>query len=241
MANSSNKNATKSLVMLIVTGVVLVAVTLCWFVINKKTSVDSLGSAVNNDASSTAKLYYGVKNQNGDIAVDRETLIGYKEVSEDIIKLENMVPGSEYFYVAVFESCSAGRVITLDFTDVVDYGLAEVITVYCEAIKNSTSIVTTDKGFAQAEAMNQLGNGSVTVCEKEIKSSEEAGRYFVYFSFKFDEDATIGGEDIGDGTTSVDYRNKSVTIGSVDTAVSSITNEETTPEETSSEMNNENS
>lgn len=261
MAKSSNKNATKSFVMLIVTGVVLVAVTLCWFMLNKNTSVKELENVeVKNESSSVAKLYYGV-NKKGDIAIERDALDGYEALTDNIIKLEDMVPGAEYFYVAAFRSCPVGYWVSLTFEDVTDGGLSDKITVYCDSVKTSKDDPENDEGYAETEAQNQLiTSDSIIAYEKEIGSESN---YFLYFSLKFADDATTGGEVIdANGTTSVDYRNKTINIGSVKAVLSSVppsempeeeettaeettaeqtTTEETTVEETSSETNDENS
>ena len=266
MAKSSSKNATKSFVMLIVTGVVLVAVTLCWFMLNKNTKVDELGSEVKNESSTKAMLYYGVTKK-GKVAIERDTLDGYEPVKEDIITLEDMVPGAEYFYVAVFKNCPAGYWLSLTFAeDVIDGGLSDKLTVYCESVKTSKSDPENDEGYAQTVAQNQLKNAkSIIVYEGKVDSESN---YFLYFSFKFADDATIGGEDLGNGTTSTDYRNRTLTIGSVEAVLGSVppsqkpeeekptaeettaeettvaeetTAEETTIEETTGETNNENS
>ncbi len=237
MANSSNKNATKSLVMLIVTGVVLVAVTLCWFVINKKTTVDNLGSAVNNDASSTAKLYEGAKETEivnkkkvtKVLAIKREDVKDYTEITDDIIKLENMIPGAEYFFKAEFTNCSPEYVLSLileGVNEVTDSKSLDVskITVYREITNTSDTVK-----YADADTKGiTLSKGDFAVYDNEKINGKvgEGETLIVYFSFKFSIDAKV--ENDMEKTINIESVNATISSGKVS-------------EETSSETNNENS
>ncbi len=201
MAKEKNKNTTKSFVMLIVTGVVLVAVTLCWFAINKISSVGELDSNVEPSASAKAKLYYGYYQEPSQVAISKDKLTGYAEISGEPITLENMIPGAEYFFKAEFSSFTGTKDISLSFTDVVDSGLASAVTVYSRYTDANDTINHPDD-----ENLLQLKKGSYQV----MKETVSAGTYVIYFSFKFDDDATVDG-----------YANKSVMIGSVDAILGS--------------------
>ncbi len=238
MAKEKNK-AAKSFTMLVVTGVVLVAVTLCWFAMVRKTSVKDSELGIVNDASSKASIYVGVTNKNGTItnqsteedcvkAIKRDEIAGYVPVSGNAIKLENMVPGSEYFYMAVFQNCSQGYNIEVTLTNVIDKdkgGLINKIMVYNEIKKQSSTFgdrIYRETGYANGEA-KALSNLN-TIIEDDIEKKcllltnykiVETGTsqtYAVYFSFKFADDATVE-----------DYSNKSVEIESVDAVVNSTT------------------
>ena len=112
MAKGSNKNATKSFVMLIVTGVVLVAVTLCWFAIMDRSSVEEIKRVdVKNESSTFANIYYGV-DKNDKIAIRTEDIDEYIKISEREIILENMFPGAEYTYMAEFRNAKEDYIIT---------------------------------------------------------------------------------------------------------------------------------
>ncbi len=226
MAKGGNKNATKSFVMLIVTGVVLVAVTLCWFAINKNSSVKDIDSSVNNNASTKATLYVG-KTDDGEIAItsdknNKKCIVKYEtaETVNDTIVLENMIPGAEYFYKAVFLPTTGIKDIKLTFTDVVESKLNDMITVHSRLTTSEDSIIYAPEDHEDTKKIQLQAWTEKNIIDAKNVESTETTEYVVYFSFKFSDEATIGTENT-DGTTGVDYRNQSVTIGSIDTVMSS--------------------
>ena len=235
MVKSSNKNATKSFIMLIVTGVVLVAVTLCWFMINKMSSVDELEREVERKALQS-KLYCGIS-ENDDTATARNDVYGYKMLDDSVItiRLENMVPGVEYFFRAVCQ-CKEGQKISLKFTGIEDDGLGDMITVYSTVKKiaddaddfdfsaeedNDTNIPDEEDSVDFNVLLDNVVEDKVVVCE-QVMGTDEQGVYAIYFSFKFEDEATIGGEELDDGSTSVDYRNKTITISAISAIVENV-------------------
>lgn len=220
MAKGGNKNATKSFVMLIVTGVVLVAVTLCWFAITNSTNVESISSSVDNTASSKATLWVA-EDAEGNIA-DRAGFINEYVLAEtegETIVLENMVPGAEYFYKAEFKDCLGDFDVKMELSNIVDKGLQNMITVHSRFTTSADTTIHSD-----SQNPKPLSDG--TLISDKISCTEKT-TYIIYFSFKFSEDATIG----ADGTSS-DYRNKSVAIGNWDAVISSPETESTTSSET---------
>lgn len=224
MAEGSKKNASKSLVMLIVTGVVLVAVTLCWFTIAKTSYVEEVERSVANNATTIAKLLVGV-DSNGKIADRHEYVKEYVDAETDengAIILENIVPDAEYFYKAEFENKSGDYIITLLMSNVEDKGLADKITVYSRYTNSKNSPIHTNSDSDEAVGIDLSKLPTYTpdessdegkIIQQSIKGKGDT--HIVYFSFKFSK---------GAGN---DYGNKSVKIGNVSVTLSSPTVETT--------------
>lgn len=222
MAKGSNKNATKSFVMLIVTGVVLVAVTLCWFAINNRGAINSLESSVEREGAEAAKFYIGYSDaENKKVAITAEELVEYGELETEsmLLTLDNMVPGGEYFYKAVFSDIKGLYYANLSLEDVENKILKNMIEVRGRLTTSDDEI-----HYAPADHENtkilQLQSGEDNIIIENFKvDSVSKKTYVIYFSFKFSEDAT-GGNEKEDGTTEVDYRNESVIIGNVNATLS---------------------
>ena len=226
MAKGGNKNATKSFVMLIVTGVVLVAVTLCWFAINRNSFIEGIDRSVGNKAQTKAELLIGV-DSNGKIADRHEAVKKYVSAETDekgTIVLENMVPGAEYFYMAEFENKSGDYIIELSMSGVENKGLAEKITVYSRYTNSAGAPIHTNSDSDEAVG-KKLTDLPTYIPEepsdegKIIKQSikDKGSTHRVYFSFRFE------GKNTGN-----EYGNKSVKIGNVSVTLSSPTTETTT-------------
>lgn len=185
MAKEKNKNTTKSFIMLMVTGVVLVAVTLCWFALSNKSQVDQVQSNIENDASSIANIYYGV-DVNNEIAITKDTLSRYEKFGDTKITLSNMIPGAEYFYKAEFKGCKNGQTITLSFDGITgNTGLASQIMVY-------RVITTTAETIQNPHDFDNVISG--TLSSSGLKQEFELtgdGNYTVYYSLKFKDEATV--------------------------------------------------
>lgn len=207
MAKGSNKNATKSFVMLIVTGVVLVAVTLCWFAIMDRSSVEEIKRVdVKNESSTFANIYYGV-DKNDKIAIRTEDIDEYIKIEDREIILENMFPGAEYTYMAEFKDANVGNKITLDLNDIANVtgNLTSKVKLNRRiSLMTSTGKETTDTSCryaADETTLDQESTFEYTVTR--------AGTYRVYFSFKIDENVTVE-----------NGRNMSVNIENVDAVIS---------------------
>lgn len=224
MAEGSKKNASKSLVMLIVTGVVLVAVTLCWFTIAKMSQIEKIDRSVGNSAQTKAELLIGV-DSSGKIADRHENVKKYVSAETDekgTIILENIVPGAEYFYMAEFTDKNGDYIVTLSMSGLEDKGLAEKITVYSRYTNSKSAPIHTDSASGEANGISLKEIPTYipeepTDVGKILKQSVKGmgSTHIVYFSFKFSEDA--GNE----------YGNKSAKIGSVSVTLSSPTAETT--------------
>lgn len=207
MAKGSNKNATKSFVMLIVTGVVLVAVTLCWFAIMDRSSVEEIKRVdVKNESSTFASIYYGV-DENNKIAIRTTDIKEYIKIDDREIILENMFPGAEYTYMAEFNNAGAGNKITLDLNDIANVKGNLMSSVKLNrriSLMTSSGKETTDEYYRYAADETTLDKESTF----EYKVSR-AGTYRVFFSFKIDEAKTIG-----------NAANMSINIENVDAVIS---------------------
>jgi len=207
MAKGGNKNATKSFVMLIVTGVVLVAVTLCWFAIMDRSSVEEIKRVdVKNESSTFANIYYGA-DENDKIAIRTEDIDEYIKISNREIILENMFPGAQYTYMAEFTNADAGNKITLDLN-----GIANVNGNLMSSVKlnrrislmTSNEKETTDEHYRYVADETNLDKESTFEYIVPLK-----GTYRVFFSFKIDEARTIG-----------NAANMSINIENVDAVIS---------------------
>lgn len=185
MAKEKNNNSSKSLVMILITGITLVAVTLCWFAImNKASMAEKQKGKVVNETSKIASILYGA-DKTGKIAITPDEITNYKQVSESIIKLENMFPGAEYTYLAKFPKATAGQKIILTLEDVNNVypgNLASVVEVSYR--------VETDKAgeIMLEENTVNLKVGDNALINYKVPAKDE---YYVYFSFKIKENAEL--------------------------------------------------
>lgn len=176
-AKEKNKNSTKSFVMLIVTGITLVAVTLCWFALANSSSVDQVDSSVENDASSPLSIGYGV-DLAGNIAIRGEDVKEYKKISDSTVILENIIPGAEYFYMAEFKNCTEGQTVSLSFEGI-EGTLSSKIKVYRRLTTSTDTVIHSN------------GENEGTLTSQDFNKELGVGDYTVYFSFKFADDATV--------------------------------------------------
>ncbi len=192
MAKVKNQNTAKSLVLLIVTGIILAAATLCWFAISDRSTVEDVDTQVENAASSTANIYYGV-DRNGEIAIRKEDVASYKRIDTTTIELKDMFPGAEYFYMAEFSNCTEGRTVSLSFEGIKDTkgNLSQSVEVDRKIVyvDSSTSSETDLKKSPQENStskvfLNQIDN-EVFNCKVTA-----AGKYKIYYSFKLEEKTT---------------------------------------------------
>ncbi len=191
MAKEKNKNVTKSMVMLLVTGITLVAITLCWFAVMGRSEVEQIKRAqVKNESSKFANIYYGA-DEDDKIAIRTEDIKEYIKIEDKMITLENMFPGAEYTYMAEFNNAEAGYKITLDLN----------------GIENTTGDLKSKVKLNRRITLMSYNSGNTettdtnykTVADETTLDKEEAleytvpkdGRYRVYFSFKIDEKVTV--------------------------------------------------
>lgn len=209
MAKGSNKNATKSFVMLIVTGVVLVAVTLCWFAVMDKSAVEKFDDGfVKNEATSQAMIYYGA-DANGKIAISPDKITQYVKVEDELIILENMFPGAEYTYVAEIASAGKGKKIIFDLDGIrndTDSTLMESVKLNRRlSLMDNNGKETTDTSYKYKVDEIFLNKENDNPFEYTVPLD---GKYRVYFSFKIDEETTV------------DKENMSIIIDNVDMILS---------------------
>lgn len=208
MAKKKNNNSAKSLLMVIVTGITLVAVTLCWFAIMDRSSVEQIKRVdVKNESSTFASIYFGA-DKNNKIAIKTDDIVKYEMISDREIILENMFPGAEYTYMAEFKNARAGNKITLDLNKIADVTgnlTSSVILNRRVSLITANGKETTDPGYRYSADEITLNN------EETFEYSVRLdGTYRVYFSFKIDETKTIN-----------DAANMSVNIENVDAVISS--------------------
>lgn len=203
-AKEKNKNSTKSFVMLIVTGVTLVAVTLCWFVMSNRTTVEEVKEVeVANEESSFANIYYGA-DATGKIAIRPDDIVEYIKITDNIITLENMFPGAEYTYRAEFSSAREGQKITLSFDGIQDKNGGNL----------TASVETARRAVLVTDSTEEIKYNPSTVSLNAVRDNpfeytvESDGKYRVYYSFK-----------IADATTSA-KENMSIEINNVDAVLS---------------------
>lgn len=184
MAKEKNNNSSKSLVMILITGITLVAVTLCWFAImNKASMAEKQKGKVVNETSKIASILYGA-DKTGKIAITPDEITNYKPVSESIIKLENMFPGAEYTYLAKFPKADIGQKVILTLEDVRNMYPGTLIS----DIEVSYRIENKNGDVFLPENTVQLTAGNNNLIEHTITSKTE---HYVYFSFKIKENAEL--------------------------------------------------
>lgn len=208
MAKKKEKNTAKSLAMVLITGITLVAATLCWFAIMDRSSVEKMKKVdVKNESSTFASIYYGA-DKNDKIAIRTEDIDDYIKIESREIILENMFPGAEYTYMAEFTNADAGNKITLDLNDIanVEGNLMSSVKLNRRiSLMTSSGKETTDeryRGVAEATTLDKESTFEYIVPLK--------GTYRVFFSFKIDDAKTIG-----------NAANMSINIENVDAVISS--------------------
>ncbi len=202
MAKEKKSNASsKSLIMVIVTGVILATATLCWFATNGGSKVDQVESPILGGSS--AAVFYRAEdvNKNGQIDEGEE----YLPIESTVIQLADMVPGGRYFYMVQFDNCPNKSAFTLNFEGVDDKNIdkngnedqyGKYITVNASLKKVESNSTETD---IRTEASALLSNKYVTdesgtvnaQILHQIGDTIESGKYKIYYDFYLDENVEI--------------------------------------------------
>ena len=217
MAKEKNNNSAKSLAMVLITGITLVAATLCWFAIMDRSAIEQIDDVkVVNDSSTYANIYYGA-DTNDEIAITPGSIKKYVKIENRVITLENMFPGAEYTYMAEFRNASKGMVITLGLNDIANVP---------NSITNKTGNLTTKVKLNRRVTLMSGDSGDKETTSQEpsykyqaeeiLLSNENTltytvpkdGRYRVYFSFKIDEETTVE----NGGNMSIEIKNVDAVI-----------------------------
>lgn len=196
MAKVKNQNTAKSLVLLIVTGIILAAATLCWFAISNKNTVEDVDTKIENAASSTANIYYGV-DRNGEIAIRKEDIASYKKIDTTTIELKDMFPVAEYFYMAEFSNCTEGRTVSLSFEGIRDTNgnLSHSVEVN-RKIVYVDSLTSSETDLKKAPQENSASKVFLNQIDNEVFNCKvtTVGKYRIYYSFKLAEETTSSKE-----------------------------------------------
>ncbi|MBQ7956465.1 MAG: hypothetical protein IJ279_00385 [Clostridia bacterium] len=211
MAKKKEKNTAKSLAMVLITGITLVAATLCWFAIMDRSVVEPIKRAeVKNESSTFANIYYGADASNK-IAITPESIKQYIKIESREIILENMFPGAEYTYMAEFSNARKDMIITLDLNDIANVTGTLTSKVKLNRRVTLMSGVSGDKETTSTEPSYKLQAGEILLSDENTFTYKVPadGRYRVYFSFKIDETVTVE-----------NGRNMSINIENVDAVIS---------------------
>lgn len=208
MAKMKDKNSAKSLAMVLITGLTLAAVTLCWFAIMDRSSVDQIKSSVENTESSLASIYYGA-DANGNIAITPEAIKQYVKVQENPITLENMIPGAEYTYMAKFSSVNRGQTMSLTLegiSNTKDKDLMSSVKLNRRASKmngDKETVIDTAK-----EILLSAADGDSF--KYKLTSADVNGEYAIFYTLKITEE------------TKTDKGNLSIEITNVNAIISDV-------------------
>lgn len=208
MAKTKDKNSAKSLAMVFITGLTLVAVTLCWFAIMDRSSVDQIKSSVENTESTFASIYYGA-DANGDIAITPSAIKQYVKVQENPITLENMIPGAEYTYMAKFAQVSRGQTVNLTLEGISNTKgdlMSSVI------LNRRVSKMNGDKETAVKLTANEI---SLSVADGnlfryKLTSADTNGEYAIFYTLKITEETKTN-----KGNMSIEITNVNAVISDV--------------------------
>lgn len=204
MAEKKDKKSAKSLVMVLVTGLTLVAVTLCWFAIMDRSTIDKIESSVQNQESSLASIYYGA-DANGDIAITPGAIKQYVKVQDNPILLENMIPGAEYTYMAKFPSVKSGQTISLTLNGITGE-LMSSVRLNRRASKMSGDNETVKDTADEISLASADGNSY----KYKLASADTKGEYAIFYTLKIAEDTTT------------EKGNMSIEITNVDAVISDV-------------------
>lgn len=208
MAKKENKSnaASKNLIMVIVTGVILATATLCWFVANGGNKVDKIESPIAS-ASSTAVFYCAEdSNRNGIIDGDEK----YVEIETASILLNNMLPGAKYFYMVEFQNCPFKSSFELGFEDIIDNNtnassqeeyFGDYVTVTSRITKVVGENTETNVKFQTEEVLSnkyrnttdsQTGENIInaTIIQHTGDENIQPGTYRIYYDFYLDKNVT---------------------------------------------------
>ena len=209
MAKMKDKNSAKSLAMVLITGLTLAAVTLCWFAIMDRSSVEQIKSSVENTESSLASIYYGA-DANGNIAITPEAIKQYVKVQENPITLENMIPGAEYTYMAKFSSVNRGQTMSLTLegiSNTKDKDLMSSVKLNRRASKINGDKETSVKYTANEILLSAADGDSF---KYKLTSADANGEYAIFYTLKITEE------------TKTDKGNLSIEITNVNAIISDV-------------------
>ncbi len=196
----NNKNSAKSLILVIVTGVVLVAATLCWFSTAGNSKIEEVESPILG-ASSTAVFYYAEdKNHDGQITASEGE--EYLPIESNDITLANMVPGATYFYMVQFDKCQVNSSFVLTFENVVDKNGEDGLQKYGDFVDISAHVSSVDASGTETnlggslinstnpalsalyrETTNESGESQINCDVIKTSKQQTSGMYRMYYSF----------------------------------------------------------
>lgn len=207
MAKKKDNNSAKSLVMVLITGLTLVVVTLCWFALMDKSSVEQIKSSVENTESSLASIYYGA-DANGNIAITPESIKQYVKVQENPITLENMIPGAEYTYMAKFSSVRSGQTISLTLEGISDKKGDLMSSV---KLNRRASKINGDKEALKDTAQEiLLSVADGNQFRYTLKPTDAQGEYAIFYTLKITEETKTN-----KGNMSIEITNVNAIISDV--------------------------
>lgn len=208
MAEKKDKKSAKSLVMVLVTGLTLVAVTLCWFAIMDRSTIDKIESSVQNQESSLASIYYGA-DANGDIAITPGAIKQYVKVQDNPILLENMIPGAEYTYMAKFPLVKSGQTISLTLNGIANVNNGDLMS--SVRLNRRASKMSGDNETLKDTADEiSLASADGNSYKYKLASADTKGEYAIFYTLKIAEDTTT------------EKGNMSIEITNIDAVISDV-------------------
>ena len=189
----------KNLILMVVSALVLISATVCWFFLTSANTVE--GFEVGVDSPSSHMVFYEAIDENKNGVVDGTE--SYKEISTTNIITKNMIPGKTYFYMVKIDTMKDNMKFGLFFNGIEESPVEEGIPSLSSQIKvtanikkaNGNVITATDGEKILSTMIEYDETGTIADAMILTGNNFAKGDYEVYYTIKMAEDATILNED----------------------------------------------
>lgn len=177
----------KNLILMIVSSLMLVVVSVCWFVIANRNSVEGFTAEVDNP-SSNADFYEAVDlNMNG-VIDNGET---YELIKDTSINTRNMEPGQTFFYKVSVRNSHANSNFQMRFNNISDIdGMAEQLLVNAKIVDSSGVVKASTGDNNVLSSLLETSDGSIFDAVLLTGTKFAVGNYEVFYSLKLKNDTT---------------------------------------------------
>lgn len=183
----------KNFILMVVSALILVTATVCWFFMTHNNTVGGFNTNVDNPSSHF--IFYEAEdtNKNGVIDGDEE----YVEIGTANIESNNMIPGKTYFYKVTVDNQRDNSLFGLFFNNIEETGtLSSVVEVTAEVKNSLGATVLSTNGFKiLSTLMTTDDSGTVTDAKVLTGTGFNRDTYDVYYTVKMSTSATTEYED----------------------------------------------
>lgn len=199
MKKSDNvKIKSKSVVLMVISALLLITATVCWFTMSNMTGIDEFPLLV--DSPSSHNVFYEAVDLNHNRKIDGQEK--YEIITTDTYSIytSKMVPRQIYFYKVVIDCPKNGMGFSFVFNNIFDRdNYSEKVLYTAKLVKDSAALPVSESQGTLSDIITEDSNARVLSCE-----GLDMGKYELYYTLELDESAES------------EYQDKFLSIGDID-------------------------